>query len=161
MITGPYLHKSIAVPNAVIRVTLATGGEGGWNVNYAVFANMVETDPLETFMLPVGYSSGEDPIGMAEDLLLEMPRFVNWTRVSAKRFTHLAFYRLFTIAERIAIRDTAKLDPRLEDYIDLLRMAKYVDLTDPDTVAGVNTLEAAGLLAAGRATQILNGVQPQ
>lgn len=40
-------------------------------------------------------------------------------------------------------------------------VAKYIDLDDPSTVAGVQLLEQSGLLAAGRAADILGApVQP-
>jgi hypothetical protein len=69
--------------------------------------------------------------------------------------TQLAFMRRFTDAERLAIRAAAKSSPQVEDYLDLLSKSQDVTLTDELTVAGVQALEAAGLIAAGRAVEIL------
>lgn len=67
--------------------------------------------------------------------------------------TPLAFLRRFTAAERIAIR--ASTDPVVSDFLQLLYLAQEVRLDDPDTLAGVDYLEAIGLLAAGRAAAVL------
>jgi hypothetical protein len=71
--------------------------------------------------------------------------------------TRLEFLRRFTGAERVTLRTVAKQNPALEDYMALLDAAQDVNTGDPDTIAGVQFLEAAGLLAAGRAGEILNG----
>lgn len=68
--------------------------------------------------------------------------------------TQLAFLRRFTAPERIAIR--ASTDPIIVDFLHLLGLAQDIDLTDPDTVLGTHYLEQQGLLAAGRATEILS-----
>lgn len=69
--------------------------------------------------------------------------------------TKLEYLRLFTQEERVAIRTAAKANAVLEDYMELLALAEIVDLSDADTVAGVNALEMAGLIAPGRAQEIL------
>lgn len=74
-----------------------------------------------------------------------------------KVLTKLQFLRRFTPEERITLR-TARdsgTQPELEDWWDLIAMATSVTLTDTDVVYGVNALETAGLLEAGRATEIL------
>ena len=71
--------------------------------------------------------------------------------------TQFEFLQLFTQAERIAIRAAAASNGAIYDYLDLLAKAQQVNLDDGPTVTGVNTLESAGLLAAGRAAVILNG----
>lgn len=83
-----------------------------------------------------------------------------------RRVSVLAFRRRFAKAERAAI-EWAAVD-RAEDTIaqrmqaaalraDLKDQdsAQYIDLDDGDTVAGVQALEAGGLIAAGRAAEIL------
>lgn len=69
------------------------------------------------------------------------------------QLTKLQFLRLFTTAERIAIR--ASSDPVIVDFLQLLDLAQDVRLDDPDTVQGVHYLESEGLIAAGRAAEIL------
>ena len=70
------------------------------------------------------------------------------------------FLRLFTQAERIAIRQAAKLNPVVEDYQAILDAATIIRLSDADIQEGVPELEDAGLLAPGRAAQILSGESP-
>lgn len=65
----------------------------------------------------------------------------------------LAFLRRFTAPERIVIRASA--DPIIVDFMGLLDMASEVVLDDPDTIAAVGYFEQQGLLAAGRAEEIL------
>jgi len=71
--------------------------------------------------------------------------------------THLEFLRLFTMEERIAMRRASKLSEVLEDYLDLLKLAQEINLDDPDTVAGVQMMEAGELIGAGRAAGVLRG----
>ena len=70
------------------------------------------------------------------------------------------FLRLFTQAERIAIRQAAKLNPVVEDYQAILDAATIIRLSDADIQEGIPELEDAGLLAPGRAAQILSGESP-
>lgn len=70
------------------------------------------------------------------------------------------FLRLFTQAERIAIRAAAKVNPVVEDYQAMLDAASVIRLSDPDIQDGVPDLEEAGLIGPGRAAQILSGEVP-
>lgn len=69
--------------------------------------------------------------------------------------SRVAFLQRFTAEERVAIRTAAQSSPAIEDYLELLNASQEVDVTHAVTVAGVQQLEAAGLLAAGRAAEIL------
>lgn len=71
--------------------------------------------------------------------------------------TKLEYLRRFTTAERVAIRAAAAANPVLEDYLKLMELATEINTGDPDTIAAVTMLEQAGLIAAGRAQEILNG----
>lgn len=76
------------------------------------------------------------------------------------KITRLAFLNRFTDAEAIAI-DLASQGATvpaasMRRYMQKVNAATYIDLGRADTRAGVQALEAAGLLAAGRATVILN-----
>jgi len=77
--------------------------------------------------------------------------------VPGYKITRLAFKKRMTDAERIAVRGAAAVNDTIYDFMDLLSDATYVDLEDPETVAGVAALEGAGLLGAGRASEILTG----
>jgi len=71
------------------------------------------------------------------------------------------FMRLFTQAERIAIRQAAKVNEVVEDYQAILDASpEKVRLSDADIQEGIPELEDAGLLAPGRAAQILSGESP-
>lgn len=73
--------------------------------------------------------------------------------------TKLQYMRRFTSEERVAIRQAAKVETVLEDYLSMLASAEDIDTTDVDTVAAVNMLEQSGLLSVGRAEEIL-GSEP-
>ena len=76
--------------------------------------------------------------------------------VDVKRiYSPIDFLELFTVQERITIRLTAPQSPILNDFLELLAIAHEVSLDHPPTIAGVNFLESAGLIATGRAAQIL------
>ena len=75
--------------------------------------------------------------------------------IVAMTWTKLEYLRRFTQAERIAIRETAKSVPALEDYLMLLELAEEVRSDDPDIAAALQMLEGAGLIGPGRANEIL------
>ena len=72
-----------------------------------------------------------------------------------RALTKLEYLRRFTAEERINVRTVAKTNAALEDFMVLMDLASEINLDDPDTIAGVHMLEAAGLLAQGRASEIL------
>lgn len=81
--------------------------------------------------------------------------------------TRLAFRNRFTAAEKVAL-EMASLDnpagtlaqrqqaAAIRVYLADAASSSFVDLSRPDTRAGAQQLEAWGLLAAGRALQILD-----
>lgn len=71
------------------------------------------------------------------------------------RITKLAFKQRFTAEERIAIREAAAVNPQIYDFEDLVNAATYIDLLRPDTIAAVSVIEQLGLIAEGRAAEIL------
>ena len=83
------------------------------------------------------------------------------------RLTKLAFRNRFTQAEKVML-EIASLDnpaatmPQRQQAAALranladIASAYYIDLTRPDTRDGVLALESAGLLATGRALEILD-----
>jgi hypothetical protein len=88
-------------------------------------------------------------------------------RAPSRRITALAFRNRFTTAEKVALEIAALDNPAapmaeraqaaaLRANAADLAAATFVDLDRPDTRAGVQMLEAAGLLAAGRAMEILD-----
>lgn len=84
----------------------------------------------------------------------------------ARRITRFAFRSRFTLSERAAIEFAAVDDPAagtqarqtaamLRAYLRDMQDASFVDLSRADVAAGLQQLEALGLIAPGRATQIL------
>ena len=94
-------------------------------------------------------SDWEIPEGFTLELL-EIPQP---QKIPILELTQLEFLRRFTSQERIAAKTSA--DPVIEDFMYLLTLAQNIRLDDPDTIAGVNYLEQQGILAEGRATEIL------
>lgn len=71
--------------------------------------------------------------------------------------TRLEFMDLFTDAELAGILTAAKSNVSVEVFVKKLDAASEIKLDDPRTIAGVQLLEAASLIDAGRAAEILNG----
>jgi hypothetical protein len=69
--------------------------------------------------------------------------------------TKLKFIKKFTAAEYAAIKSAATANATLDYYWQMLMLAEEVRLDDPDTISGVQMLEQVGLLATGRAAEIL------
>ena len=67
----------------------------------------------------------------------------------------LEFLDRFTDAELIVIREAAKASPELDLWLWRFDRADFIDVTDPRTAEGLRSMEAAGLLAEGRAAEIL------
>jgi hypothetical protein len=62
----------------------------------------------------------------------------------------------FTDEELAAIYAAAKTDVRVEVWMDKMKLASEIDLADPRTRAGVEALEALGLIGQGRAAEVLS-----
>jgi len=72
--------------------------------------------------------------------------------------TVLEFRSRFTQAEKIAIYNAADSNVEIRIWLDDLNAVRdgLVDSTDPRTVSSVQNIENAGLIAVGRANEILN-----
>jgi hypothetical protein len=68
----------------------------------------------------------------------------------------LAFMQRIPPTKRIAIREAAKADPILEDFLDLLGKATIVRLDHADTAAGVGYLVMRGKLTQTEAEALLS-----
>lgn len=78
----------------------------------------------------------------------------------------LQLRKLFTLEERMALDniEASAADAQVKALINTIKqdfaVADFISLQDPLTVQAIGTLETYGLLAAGRAAQILAGVLP-
>ena len=120
------------------------------------------------------------------DVFIDAPADFDVTRLSEYRYedgvlvlvpdtrvTRLAFRNRFTQAEKVALELAALDDPTapmpqrqlsaaIRANMADTAAAAFIDLGNPDARAGVQMLEAGGLLAAGRALEILDApVQPE
>jgi len=75
--------------------------------------------------------------------------------VPPRVITKLAFMNRFTMEELAAIYTAAKTEVMVEVFMDRLKLAEYVDVTDPQTRAGLQALAASGLLTEARVQEIL------
>ena len=69
--------------------------------------------------------------------------------------TKLAFMNRFTMDELVAVYTAAKTEVLVEVFLDKLKLAEHVDVTDPQTIAGLQALAASGLLAETRVQEVL------
>lgn len=73
-------------------------------------------------------------------------------------WTPAEFLRRMTAEERISARQLAKVDPIVEDFIDILNRVQDVRSDDPDTRNGLTYLTLRGVLAPGRVDEILGAI---
>jgi len=76
-------------------------------------------------------------------------------RATPERISRVEFLGRFTDAEMQAFIVASKSSPALEAYLIKIQSAEGVVLTDASTIAGVHALEMAGLIATGRAAEVL------
>lgn len=77
------------------------------------------------------------------------------TATAKAPFTKLEYMNRFTDDELAGIYTAAKTVVQVEIWLEKFKLAEFVSLDDPRTLAGLQALEAAGLLAAGRAAEIV------
>lgn len=111
----------------------------------------LDNNLVNTVNADLDFLSGFYPGFTFEEIIAPEPVIVPETRMSVR-----AFKKRLTTAERVAIRAAATTDPIVFDFIDLVDSSTFIDLTDQDTVDGLNYCEAQGLIAAGRANDILS-----
>ena len=94
---------------------------------------------------------GGDPSGVWN------PETMRWDPrpVEAVLVTEFQFKARLTADERIAIRDAAKTDPYVEDFLDLLASADEVNMRDALVIGAVGYLTSRGLLTEERAGEVL------
>ena len=69
--------------------------------------------------------------------------------------TKLEYMNRFHDSELAALYTAAKSVVQIEIWLEKFKLAEFIDLDDPRTVAGVQALEAGQLIGAGRASEIL------
>lgn len=74
---------------------------------------------------------------------------------SVRVLTKLAYINRFTDEELVGIYSAAKVSVPVEIWLKKFELAEEINLDDERTVAGLYAMEAGGLLASGRAAEIL------
>lgn len=69
--------------------------------------------------------------------------------------TKLEYMNRFTDTELATIYTLAKTNISIEIWLEKFKLATDINLDDPRTVGGVNALEQLGIIAQGRAQEIL------
>lgn len=70
--------------------------------------------------------------------------------------TQLQFMERFTESELVAIYTAAKQNIQIEVWLDKVKLAQEIDLTNQSLINGLHALEASGVIAQGRADEILS-----
>lgn len=106
----------------------------------------------------------DDYVAQEGEVLLPLPEgfdLDSWEysegalRKKPVRLTRLDYMRRFTLVEEAGIRVAARTDPMIEVILGRLSAAEYVDVTDTETMAGVDYLVVNGLLTAERKAEVL------
>lgn len=122
--------------------------------------NTVDVAPPEfTFPQAVQWQGAAGWVVLDERPAYEAPVIIEPV-VEMPPMEKIDFLRLFTQSERIAIKEEAKTNPVVEDYQYMVDNSTMILLSDPDIETGIPILESLGLIADGRAAQILSGVRP-
>lgn len=77
-----------------------------------------------------------------------------------KTLTKYQFLSRFTPTERLAIITASKQLPEVELFWEMFKIAEEIDLTNTETIAGVQMLEKLKLIEIGRALEILMMTTP-
>lgn len=84
-------------------------------------------------------------------------QFQTWVARNPNILSKLQFLKKFTSQEYAQIKATTATNSEVDYYWQMFMVSSEIDKTDPDTIAGVNLLEQLGIIAVGRAAEILNG----
>lgn len=76
-------------------------------------------------------------------------------RPNGRLISKLDYMNRFTDAELAQIYTAAKTTVAIEIWLDKFKLAESIYLDDPRTISGVQTMELVGLIAPGRAAEIL------
>ena len=91
------------------------------------------------------------------DLTIEEwnPAVLNFFTKTDVPISKLIFMKRFTAAEYKAIKNAAATNGDVDFFWQKFLTAQDIVLSDPELIVGLNTLEQFGILAPGRAAEIL------
>jgi hypothetical protein len=135
------------------------GKEFWWDFQLGSFCSTTAIGSLGQYITPAEIASASGITLTSEESSVLQALFDNRNPddlyTKAAMLTRTQFINKFTPAETKLIISIAKNNSDVELYLWKLQQAQDVSLLDPNTITGVQTLEAAGLIAVGRAAQIL------
>lgn len=142
-----------------VRIVEVGAPEGSTMTRYARVADGVVINVVESHIDPDGVGSEWIACGNAgPGWLYDGNAFTAPTDPAptpVRTLTKLQYMNRFTDGELANIYTAAKSNVAVEIWLEKFKLASEVNLDDTATVAGLQAMEAAGLLAAGRAAEIL------
>ncbi|MEI6207285.1 MAG: hypothetical protein WCP20_10915 [Desulfuromonadales bacterium] len=107
------------------------------------------TTVINTILAGSEYMAEHYPLGTYREVAESAP-------VQPKaQLTRLQFFNRFTDTELVTIYTAAKTVIQIEIMLDKFKSAEFIDTSDPQTIGGINSLEAAGIIVQHRAAEIL------
>ena len=86
----------------------------------------------------------------------ESPEAETTPETPKANLSKLEFINRFTDQELVGIYQAAAVSIPVQIWLDKFKLAEFINTSDPQTISGVNNLELAGMIVAGRANEILN-----
>lgn len=125
----------------------------------AGWATLAEVDAVLAEREAIRRSSNAAEAAVAELTDVAAVQAFTWTvdvAVAApRRLTHKQFTERFSNEEMEGILTATATNPALNTWWEKFRLARDINLDDAATQSGVQALEIAGLIGAGRATAVL------
>jgi hypothetical protein len=81
--------------------------------------------------------------------------FIEKNGANKRLISKLDYMNRFTDAELVSIYTAAKTNVNVEIWLEKFKLSAEINLDDPKTISGIQAIETLGLIAAGRATEIL------
>lgn len=81
--------------------------------------------------------------------------FVEKNGANKRLISKLDYMNRFTDAELVSIYTAAKTNVNVEIWLEKLKLSAEINLDDPKTSTGLQSLETLGLIGTGRAAEIL------
>ena len=78
-----------------------------------------------------------------------------YNKVEIRNISKVDFLNRFSVTERANIRLRAKEDPFVEDFLEMLKVAEYINLDDRNVTAALGYLVYIALLTEQRTIEIL------
>ncbi len=103
------------------------------------------------------YASAQPQPSVWPDPDCEHVEFIDIPYVPERELSHLDIVRRMTPSEQAAVFLAAQQDIRVLVWLENFKLARDLNTHDPMLIEGLGALEQLGLLATGRALEILNG----